>query len=202
MDEAAINRKFWIIVGSFAFLLLAAGGCFFLLYQDFSANTEELESKKGELEKLEKKHTELVMKKREMERNKKAAEAYEKYLPSQQDIPGLLKIIATMATDNNLLLNYAAIAAPKAKKKAKSKELYETRVFNLQLVGHYPDIIAFVNNVENLDRFMMVNKIAINPVKLTRTVEVEGVWVDPSAPPFLAFEILVYTFVYAGGATK
>ncbi|RKY22847.1 MAG: hypothetical protein DRP90_00140 [Planctomycetota bacterium] len=200
MDEAVINRWFWIVIAVTAVLLLGIGVDFFFVYKKHESLVQEKSQKEEELTKLQSRFAYLKKKERLMLANKEEAKRYEAYLPSEDDIPGMLETIATLATDNNLLLNFATVSKPKAQtsSRKKKKELYESRIFNFRLVGHYPDIIKFVNQVENLDRFVMVNDAKLTPLSEGELAKKEGEKFDPSRPPYISFTIMIYTFVYTG----
>lgn len=201
MDEAAINKRFWIVIAISATLLIAIGVGFFFVYQDYSALQAEIGEKTTKIEALRKTLSELKRKEMMMKENEEMAKKFEKYLPSEEDVPAMLKTMAEMATNNDLLLDYARVDNPSKTSGGRQEQvLYETWVFSLKMAGHYKNIVTFVNEVENLDRFVMVNSMKLNPTKL----EIRGMErVKPTieqmlAPQYLEFTILVYTFVYAG----
>ena len=200
MDETAINRLFWLVIVIAFVVLLGIGGGFFYFFRLQSQNLDELEQVNASNNDLKKKIASLRLQKEEMDRNRADARAYEAFLPSEDDIPGMFDKIARTAVEKNLLLDYAAVAIPTSGggRRGKKKDIYETRVFNFTLLGKYPDVISFINAVERMDRFVMVNQVSLAPATVSKTMTAEE-WVDPSRPPYLNFSILIYTFVYSGG---
>jgi Tfp pilus assembly protein PilO len=199
MDEAAINKRFWMVVIVAVVLVALIGVGFFFTYQKFNSLTAEFNEKTEKMASLKKTHADLKQKEALMEENKAQAEMFEKYLPGEEDVPAMLKTIAEKATNNDLLLDYARVDNPK-KTTTKEKALYETWVFSLKMMAQYKDIITFVNEVENLDRFVMVNQLKLAQVKLEfKGVESEDPTIeDLLKPQYLECSILIYTFVYAG----
>lgn len=199
MDEAAINKRFWAVVIVTVVLVALIGVGFFFTYQEYNSLTAEFSEKTEKMASLTKTFADLKQKEALMEENKAQAEMFEKFLPSEEDVPAMLKTIAERATNNDLLLDYARVDNPK-KTTSKEKALYETWVFSLKMIGQYKNIITFVNDVENLDRFVMVNQLKLAQTKLEFKGEEKK---DPTIeellqPQYLECSILIYTFIYAG----
>ncbi len=201
MDEAAINKWFWVVIAGAAVLLLAIGGGFYFVYMKHSDTAIQLEATNKEAAELAKTLALLNARQKEIKENEALSKTYEAFLPSTEDIPGMFEEISAKAVAKNLLVNYASATVPtksSAKTKGKTKELYETRVFNFNLVGKYTDIVAFVNEVERLERFVMVNKLTITGAQSSKSFN-DMVWSDPTSSPWLNCSVLIYTFVYTGG---
>ncbi|MFA4987347.1 MAG: type 4a pilus biogenesis protein PilO [Candidatus Brocadiia bacterium] len=202
MDETAVNRRLILVIAVFGAAVLGLGVWFFLQYQEYSALTVDIAAKQADLATKQAKIDGLTKLEKEMERSKLNAEQYEKYLPSDEDIPGMLRQISLMAVNNKLRLENAAISAgtTRAVGPNQAKELYESRIFNISIIGAYPDIVMFLNEVERLDRFVLVNSLKITSSDMKSTVgPSEDETFDPSKPTSLSCSVLLHTFVYTGG---
>jgi len=119
------------------------------------------------------------LKKKAQEYNEKI-ELYEKKLPAQQEIPGLLEDLSKMARNANITIIGITPIALKGQKEKKTQVYQEIPILITAKSG-YHELGRFLSNLENGDRFIKVVDISIKA--------------NAVSPKKHDIELMVYTYV-------
>ena len=93
----------------------------------------------------------------EVERRKKYLEEIKNILPTEKEIPQLLKTVSELARKHKLeILKFTPYQEEK-------RDYYNIIPFEIEFKGYFYDIIKFLNEVENLSRLVTLNNIEILP---------------------------------------
>lgn len=119
--------------------------------------TEDIKKLELEIAKLEsvvKKERELQI---QLKERKNFLEEIKLILPSEQEIPKLLKDVSLMAKKNGLeLISFI----PKGEEK---RDYYDIILFDINLKGNFYDILRFLNEVIKHERLIKLNSIELLP---------------------------------------
>jgi len=92
-----------------------------------------------------------------VERRKKFLEEVKNILPTEKEIPQLLKNVSEIAKKHKLeILKFT----PQAEQK---RDYYDLIPFDMELKGHFYDITSFLNEIENLPRLVTLKNIEFLP---------------------------------------
>ncbi len=93
----------------------------------------------------------------EVERRKKFLEEIKNILPTEKEIPQLLKTVSELARKHKLeILKFTPYQEEK-------RDYYNIIPFEIEFKGYFYDIIKFLNEVENLSRLVTLNNIEVLP---------------------------------------
>lgn len=137
----------------------------FLFYRFYYQPTEEkikkykeeiktLELEIAKIETFAKKEKELEV---QLVKRKEFLEEIKDILPTEKEVPKLLKNISSMAKQAQLeMINFT----PKGEEK---KDYYTIIPFEMQVKGNFPNIIKFLNSVETMSRLVTIENIEFAP---------------------------------------
>ena len=141
----------------FAFIILVP--IYFLV---FSPQSKKIETKSQELAQVESelRNAQQVVRTRDdlrrvTKRLETILEFYEKRLPSEESIPGLLEELQDVVTKTKVRLRQIDML------QRQMHAGYEKLPFQLQITGGYHDLGKLINHIERGERFMSVDKISI-----------------------------------------
>lgn len=110
-----------------------------------------------------------IAKKPDLEEEKDNLESditlYEASLPTEQQLEELYEKIEDILRDGSdltVLSVSKAVAKSKKRGRKKSKELYKKTEYSLSLQGSFFDVLKFINDLENLRRFITVDSLSVN----------------------------------------
>lgn len=93
----------------------------------------------------------------EVEKRKKFLDEIKSILPTEREIPQLLKNVSELAKKHNLeILRFTP-------RQEERKDYYNIIPFDMELKGYFYDIIKFLNEVESLPRLVTLNNIEVLP---------------------------------------
>jgi len=122
-----------------------------------------------------------LLKSRLGDMNKKVA-FYEKQLPQENEVPALLEELSRMAKDSNvkiLAINPNEKGAPASGDK--TKKPYKALPIGITALCGYHELGAFINKLENADRFMSIKDLDIKT--------------NPGNKKLHTVNIVVYTYI-------
>lgn len=137
----------------------------FLFYRFYYQPTEEkikrykeeiktLELEIGKLEGYVKKEKELEA---QLQKRKEFLEEIKEILPTDKEVPKLLKNISLKAKEAQLeIINFTPIGE-------EPKDYYTVIPFEMQVKGYFPNIIKFLNSVETMSRLVALEGIEFAP---------------------------------------
>lgn len=118
---------------------------------------EDINKLELEIRKLESSVRRVKIIEAEVERRKTFYDEIQKILPTEKEIPQLLKTVSELARENKLeILRFAP-------RQEETKDYYNSIPFDMELKGYFYDIIKFLNNVERLPRLVTLNNIEVLP---------------------------------------
>lgn len=156
--------------------LLTLGLPLFLFYQFYYNPSQEkikilgediksLELEIAKLESFVKKEKELTT---QLKERKIFLEEVKLILPTEQEIPKLLKDVSLTAKKNGLeILSFT----PKGEEK---RDYYNVIPFDIHLKGNFYDILKFLNEVERLPRLVKLNSIELLPQEKEEKLIMKG----------------------------
>ena len=157
-EEKTPREKFLLII----LTLLLPLFLFYRLY--YQPTQEKIKKYKEEITKLEMEIAKLesfAKKEKELEvllkERKIFLEQIMDILPTEKEIPKLLKNTSSMAKQVQLEILYFT---PKNEEK---KNYYALIPFEIQLKGYFPNIIKYINNVESMSRLVTLESIEFIP---------------------------------------
>ncbi|MEW6096660.1 MAG: type 4a pilus biogenesis protein PilO [bacterium] len=164
-------------------LCVCAYGFFNYMYKPMREKERELdrqiEIRKNELKEIEKIVANLDIKKAEFEKVKKELEFVIKRLPTEKEIPELLKTITKLALSSNVDLISFRPGNPA------SKEVYEEIPVSLFVKGTYHQVGLFLTSIGNLERIITPSNVKMSAITPTQQ--------DPSTA---RADLLITAFVY------
>jgi len=93
----------------------------------------------------------------EVEKRKKFLDEIKSILPTEKEIPQLLKNVSELAKKHKLeILRFTP-------RQEERKDYYNIIPFDMELKGYFYDIIKFLNEVESLPRLVTLNNIEVLP---------------------------------------
>jgi type IV pilus assembly protein PilO len=186
LEDLKNNKTYQVIGGVIAGYVVVFLVFYFAGIAPKSAKVKELRAKAaekqsflakaGSVEKQKKKIEDAKLKIADLKQN---ISYYEKKLPTEKDIPDLLQYLSNIAIETDVTL--LEIEKKQEIREEKDQTFYVTVPFNLILRGGYHNIGAFINKLENADRFMKIDQF-----------EIKG---DKRDPFEHRGEMMVYTYI-------
>lgn len=104
----------------------------------------------------------------EIEKRKKFLEEIKNILPTEQEIPQLLKNVSEIAKKHKLdILRFT----PHPEEK---RDYYNVIPFDMELKGYFYDILKFLNEVETLSRLVILKNIEFLPQQKDEKIVIKG----------------------------
>jgi len=154
-EETATKREKFLIV--FIFILVPL----FLFYQFYYVQAKEkINILREDVKKLDleiKKYENLVKKIKvlevQMKQRREFLNRIKKILPSEKEIPDILRQISDLAKENNLeIITFEP-------GKEKPQDYYNIIPFKMEIEGRFSNIVNFLNSIESLQRLVVLNDI-------------------------------------------
>ena len=105
--------------------------------------------------------------KNNLKKNNEKVESYEKNLPAEQEIPTLLEDLSNMAKDSKIKIVgiMPVMSALNDDKSGNKGRIYREIPILITAKSGYPQLVRFLNSLENAGRFMKVADIGIKADK-------------------------------------
>ncbi len=134
----------------------------------FSGSPNSITAKIGKTLKSIKDQDKEIEKKEGLEKEKNDLKdditLYEASLPTEQQLEKLYKKIEEILTDSSDL-TVLSVSKTDVKEKGrgrkKTKELYKKTEYSMSLQGSFFDVLKFINDLENLKRFITVDSLSV-----------------------------------------
>ena len=154
-EENATKREKFLVI--FVSILVPI----FLFYQFYYTQAKEkIDTLSEEIKKLDleiKRYEKLATKIELLEIQKKQRQEFlnrvKKILPSQKEIPDILKRISDVAKENNL-----EVITFKPGKEI-PQNYYQIIPINMEIEGRFNNVIKFLNDIESLQRLIVLNNV-------------------------------------------
>ena len=154
-EENATKREKFLVI--FVSILVPI----FLFYQFYYTHAKEkIDTLRKEIKKLDleiKRYKKLAIKikflETQMKQRQKFLNRVKKILPSQKEIPDILKRISDVAKENNL-----EVITFKPGKEI-PQNYYQTIPINMEIEGRFNNVIKFLNDIESLERLIVLNNV-------------------------------------------
>jgi hypothetical protein len=200
------KRKLFIIGGIFLSAVAGLGG---LTYFQFDKNVgykEKIAAKQDEADKAKRKISRIPAMRTQAQELSEQVDRYASILPKEYEVghDAFVETIARFARDLKIEILRAdpvereeAVVAAKTGAENTAVRAFSEHSYHFELTGDFPNLLKFLNKIENWDRFLAVEEIEIRP--LASGAEARGAQdkeIEAATRSEKSFDLVVTTYTH------